>query len=187
MKYFIVMIAVAFLALFGVVLLVGSIGGGSGDTNRVTKLADFDDNAATRVSLTIQGKVAGEDQRRAIRISVTQDQRIIEVLSGYDERVEKRAEFANTDSGFATFLRALDGLNFGRERRVAQADDRAVCPLGNRYIYRLAEGSHEIMRTWSTSCRRDEGSFNGTRPEQIQQLFKLQITDYNRFVQGIQL
>lgn len=189
MRYGISILAIAFLVIIGSVVLIGRIGGGGGDapTARITKLADYTNNDAASISWTMQGKLVGDDQYKSIRVTVTKSKRTAEVLSGFEQRVEKSVEFDNSPEAFATFIRALDNLGFGRERRVLVADERGVCPQGNRFVYRLTDGSKEVMRTWSDTCSTKDGPFGGRTPNVIRVLFREQITDYSKFVSGIRV
>jgi len=189
MRYGIAILLIAFFAIIGTVVLVGrDNGNGGGATARITKLAEYADKDSASLTWTQQGRLVGEDQRSAIRVTVTRSTRTVELLAGYAERVERKAEFPNSPEAFATFTRSLDSLNFGKERTVKQADERSVCPQGNRFVYRLADNSKEIMRTWSDNCLNGDGPFGGgnTAPL-IAQLFKAQITDYNKFIIGVVL
>lgn len=189
MRYGIGILFILFLLIVGTVLLIG---GGNSDSSavkasRLTKIADYTKDGTT-VSLTTQGRVVGDDQRRAIRVSVSSSKRTVEILDGYEERVSRSQEFANSPAAFEAFARSLDNAGFGKERTVKQVDERGVCPLGKKYIYRLTDRSKEVMRTWSDSCLKTDGTFGGgaTAPL-IQQLFKAQITDYGKFTSGVQL
>lgn len=189
MRYGIAIIIIAFLAIIGTVLFAGGNGNDTPAAKaRTTKLADYENKDNANVSWTVQGRLLGQDQRRAIRITINRNKRMIELLNDYEGRVERSSEFANSPAAFADFTRALDNLGFGKERIVKQPDERGMCPLGNRYIYRLTEGAQEVMRTWSDTCAPADGPFGGgkTAPV-IQQLFKAQITDYNKFVIGVLL
>src|SRR5690242_4222747 len=127
MRYILAILIIAFFAIIGTVVLIGHGGSGSSAaTARVTKLVDYDTNDAASVSWTQQGRLVGEDQRRAIRVTVSRSKRTVEVLDDYEEHVERSAESANTPAAFEAFTRALDAANFGRERTVKQADERGV-------------------------------------------------------------
>lgn len=189
MRYILAILLIAFLAIVGTVVLIGHGNSGSSKTAaRITKLVDYDTNDAASVSWTQQGRLVGEDQRRAIRVTVTRSKRTVEVLDDYEERVERSTEFTNSPAAFEAFTRALDAASFGRERTVRQADERGVCPVGNRFIYRLTDKSQEVMRTWSDTCTSSDGPFGGGNTANlIAQLFKAQITEYNKFIIGVQL
>lgn len=190
MRYGIAVIIIIFFVIFASIALLGG-GNNTGNRNassqsRVTKLVDYDNKDTARVSWTMQGRLVGDDQYRAVRITVTRSSRTVEILDGYGERVERKNEYSNTSDAFQTFARALDLANFGRERTVKIPDERGVCPLGNRYVYRLQDGSQEVMRTWSDTCLIADGPFAGNA-SLISQLFKNQIPDYSKFTNGVQL
>ena len=188
MRYGLVVLVIAFFTIVTAAVFIGRGNSGSNAPARITKLAEYDDNDNASVSWTQQGRLVGEDQRRAIRVTITRNKRTVEVLAGYPERVERSAEFPNSSEAFAAFTRALDAANFGRERNVAQPDERGICPTGNRFIYRLADAGQEVMRTWSDSCRNSDGPFGGgTTAGLIAKLFKDQITGYGQFVSGVRL
>jgi hypothetical protein len=190
MRYGLAILIIAFLAIVGTVVLIGRGNNSSNPAKnaRITKLADYENNERANVSWTIQGRIVGDDQYHAIRVTVNRSKRTVEVLSGYEERVERSEEFANNPAAFSTFVRALDNANFGKERSVRQPDERGVCPIGNRFVYRVTDASNEVMRTWSDTCLTADGPFGGgnTAPL-IGQLFKAQISDYSKFTVGVQL
>lgn len=191
MRYLVAILAVIFLVILGTVLLFGGSdsNGGTSDPARVTRLAEYDSNDGASVSWTQQGRLVGDDQYRAIRITVTRNSRRAEVLAGYQERVERSVDLPNTAAAFETFLRALDNANFGKERKVKIADDRGICPLGNRFIYRLTDAGREVMRTWSDNCSNADGPFGGgpTGASTIRQLFMQQVPDYSNFSANVRL
>lgn len=185
-------IAVILIIIFAVVAIIffgrssDNPNRNQGEVTRVTKLSDYAENSMASVSWTMQGKVVGEDLFKSVRITVTPRSRTVEILSGYNQITERQQEFGNTPEAFRTFTRSLDLANFGRERKVQIADERGVCPLGNRYVYRVTDGLREVMRSWSTSCRTSDGPFSGNS-SLVSQLFKNQITDYSKFMSGVRL
>ncbi len=189
MRYGLAIIIVAFLAVVTVAVVVGGNDSGSGSSSaKVTKVVNYENDDDAAVSWTQQGRLVGEDQRQAIRVTITRNKRQVEVLSGYPERVERSTEFANSPEGFSAFTRALDNAGFGKERTVIQPDERGVCPTGNRFIYEVKDAGQQIMRTWSDSCNTANGTFGGGRTAaQIGGLFKSQITDYSKFISGVRL
>lgn len=191
MRYGITIVVVVFFAIIGTVVLLGSNNDKASTTKvaRITKLVDYDAKDGASISYTTQGKLVGEDQRRAIRITITHTKRTVEVLDNYEERVSKSAEYTNSPAAFAAFVRALDNQSFGKERTSKQPDERGICPLGYRNVYRLTNNAKEVMRTWSDTCAVVDGPFGGTsaNSQTIQRLFQAQITDYNKFVSGVQL
>lgn len=184
-------IAVILVIIFAIAAIILFSRGGNDSTqksttqSRSTKLADYADKDGASVSWTMQGRLVGEDKYKAVRVTVTRRSRVVEILSGYGNTTERKTEYGNTSDAYETFLLALDNANFGRERSVRITDERGICPLGNRFIYRLEERGSEVMRTWSDTCLVANGPFAGNSTL-IAQLFRNQITDYNKFTSNVQ-
>lgn len=187
MRYIFVILVVAMLFIVGVLTLSnrGSKSGSAPNAPKSTKVTELADKPTTRVTWTQQGALVGEDQRKAVRIIVTPTSRTIQLLTEYEERVDRSEELTNTQTAFDTFVRALDQMNFGKERTVKQPDERAMCPFGSRFIYNL-DGSDTKLRSWSDSCTSADGTFGGsnTNAGDIRRLFQDQITGYNKFISG---
>lgn len=175
MKYVLGVLGIL-LVVFLAIVLVRSGGRDRPPAERPVAVSE-QNREGTSVQLTEQGRLVGEDQRRAIRIVVTQNERRLEILTGYEEAVEKSQVYPNTPAAYETFLIALDRAGLNRPRRTAVTDERGVCPLGQRYIFEVKEYSQELVRLWSTSCGNDEGTFAG-KGSTIRTLFKAQIPDY---------
>lgn len=189
MKYGIVVVVVAFLAIVGTIVLIGSGDSSSKTPARNTNLVDFENKDSASVSWTQQGQLVGEDRRQAIRITVTRNKRVVEILDGFEQRVSSSSEAVNTPAAFSAFTRALDNASFGQERNVAQPDDRGICPTGNVFVYRLTDLGKEVMRTWSDTCEVSDGPFGGGNRNAplIARLFKAQITNYSTFTRRVNL
>lgn len=184
MKYVLGIFGVIFVAIIAIVLITH----GGGDKRPVVKPLVVSEEAREGVSAvyTVQGAVVGENQRRAIRIIVNQDERRLEILSGYGEAVERSNTFSNTNAGFENFLVALDQAGYNTKRPTRIDDERGACPLGRRYIYELREYSQEMLRLWNTSCGGKLGNFNG-RSTTVRRLFERQIPNYQKLVSGVDL
>lgn len=148
-------------------------------------LADYTDKPAT-MEYTMRGAVTAEENRRAIRITVSEQERVIEILSGYNENVERRERFSNNQNAYSNFLIALDKAGFSREQETDIEDERGTCPLGKRFIYKFEEGNDRLFRLWSTSCLGKQGSFGGNE-SLVRRLFQNQIPDYTTLVRGVRL
>lgn len=183
MKFVLGILGVIFVAIVLIVLLVR----GGGGNRPIDKPLVVSEEAREGVSavLTTQGHVVGQNQRQAIRIIVNQNERRLEILSGYEEAVERSSTFSNTHAGFETFLVALEQAGFDQKRPTAIEDERGACPLGYRYIYELREHSQELLRSWNSTCG-SQGDFAG-RGSTVRRLFEKQIPDYNRLVRGVDL
>ena len=149
------------------------------------QLYDYSGSDNSKVVFTHQGKIVGDDKYKSVRVTVTKTKRTIELLSGYNQRVEKKQDFTNDQAAYETFLRALDVAGFTKTKDVANSDERGVCPLGHRYVFQLFDGSEQIQRTWSNTCSEITGTYAGSRV--TKDLFEDQITDYNEFMNRIYL
>lgn len=189
MKYILGVFGIIVLLLTIIILIVRS--GPSQPSGTVQtgkpqiKLGEYETKPAT-VSMTTRGQVKADETRRAIRISVSQHERVIEVLEGYEENVVSRQTFPNNPEAYKIFLSALTGAGFAREQETDFEDERGVCPFGRRHVFRLQEGSEQVHRTWTTSCRNGRGSFGGNLSI-TRRLFEQQIPDYTTVIRGVNL
>lgn len=189
MKYILGVFGVIVLLLVVVILIVRSGPSEPASTVQTGKpqvnLAEYETKPAT-ASFTARGQITADETRRAIRISVSQQERSIEILDGYDESVLSRQTFPNNPDAYKVFLSALSSAGFTREQETEIKDERGVCPFGKRYVYKIQEGSTQAFRAWSTTCRREQGSFGGNSGT-VRRLFEQQIPDYRTAVRGIRL
>ncbi|TXG78126.1 hypothetical protein E6P97_00300 [Patescibacteria group bacterium] len=189
MKRYVFAILVLFLIImFGIILLAGEDSSDKPDESRQQttqkQLTDYATSSTARAVFTTHGRIVGDDQFRSIRITVTRDQRKVEILDGYTGRVQSSKTFVNNEAAFSEFLWALKNAGFSATREVKISDDRGVCPQGFRYIYEAKDGGDSIGRSWSTSCTNKDGTFNGNATS-VRNLFRGQITDYNDIVAGV--
>jgi hypothetical protein len=187
MKYIIAVVGVILAAFIAILVIVNRNPGDPKSPNLrgAVSLTDYD-NLNANISLTTQGKLVGENERQAVRISVTRTERKIEILRGYDEAVERSNTYPNSQSGYESFIRALDNAGFTKNRPSKFDDNRGVCPLGNKYIYDLSYNDEHVSNLWSTSCSKNEGTYAGV-PTLTRQLFEQQIPDYGTQVRGVKL
>jgi hypothetical protein len=176
---------------FGIASLIRRItGSGGNDTVKTTSTAiDLDDysNDNSSVSFIIDGPVQANETHKQVKITINQSVRVVEVLSGYEGKVEKTQSFTNNLEAYETFLKALQTTNFLKENsKIDEPDERGACATGYRYIYTLKDSGTEVKRLWTTSC----GSKTGTALTpygKIKPLFEKQIPDYNKFISGIKI
>lgn len=183
-------IIIGLTVLVGIVLLGVLIFGGKGTkkattttnstakTKQTLSLADYASHDS-RVELTIDGRVNGEDEHRSIRLTISPNNRSVELIQGYQNTIIKSELLDNNPDAYEVFMRALAQTGFGKERKSTITDERGICATGQRYIYRLTDGSNQKFRLWSASCAKGTSSGNITA---INTLFQLQIPDYAKFV-----
>lgn len=186
-KYIFGVIGVAIMLIVAVVLL-SSTGGQSSDSiegDKKVVMANYADSDAV-LSYTQQGRLTGPETHKEIRIIVSRTERKIELLSGYDQSVEKSQSYANSQESFNRFIYALEEAGYSRKKSTSQPDYRGVCPLGNRYIYTLNSFGEDLLFLWSSSCSGDDGTFGG-RDSLVRKLYQNQIPDYREFTRGVKL
>jgi hypothetical protein len=178
---------VGFLLLVIALLVIIFSGGKKAPTpaQPVKTLPDYSTSNA-EVSLTIDGKVDGEDIHRAIRVSVDRYQRKLDILGGYNYNLLETHTFGNNQAAYDVFLRAINGAGFTSKNSKYKVDDeRGKCPLGFRYIFELNDGGNKVSRLWSSTCS-GVGTLGGNSA-QLQTLFKAQITDYNKLTAQVKM
>lgn len=184
MKYVIGVIVVVFVMFIALLAVFNRGGDNAQQGDQAVNLRDYAD-VSSRVEYTTYGPVVAQEERRAIRISVSETERFVEVLAGYEGRVIRRESLSNNRSAYAEFLAALDKAGYTLEADTA--DDRSgVCPLGKQYTYDLYDTGEEIMSNWSTSCSKKHGSFGGQR-DLVRRLFQRQIPDYGTITRDVRL
>jgi hypothetical protein len=135
----------------------------------------------TGIVVTIDGPLVGEDKHKAIRLSVNPSDRGMEILTGYNQTVERSQHYANTQAGYATFLHAINNVGFASKRASTISDERGACPSGFIYYYDLYDASGQLVNhTWGSSCSVELGTFAGVGPS-VRALFQAQMTDYEEF------
>lgn len=189
MRYILGVIGIVIFLIIAVVI-VATRGPSQPDTttpaaNKRVILTDYKSKPAT-VIITIRGEVKGDEERQGIRITVSDQERVLEILRGYNETIENRHRFENNDNAFTNFLSALDIAGFSIERPTVIKDDSGVCPLGKRYDYKLQDGTNEVFRLWDTSCGGKIGSFAGNG-NLVRRLFANQIPDYKTLTRPVEL
>lgn len=186
MRYTIGIIVIIVIAVLATVFFVGR--GNRSEKGiaapQAVHTADFIEKANSSVAWTQEGRLVGSDQRRAVRIVVSPTVRRAEIVEGYNGKVLKSMDLPNDKVAFSNFMLALENLNYGQERKVKNPDDRGACPLGHRFIYEIKEGDTQKLRLWSTSCNSKDGTFNGVATT-TRQVFKNQITGYDKFISGV--
>lgn len=186
---------------FGVVILILVIGfllifGGRGDksskpkpgsSSQIQPLPTYASTNA-RVSLTIDGVVNGDDAHRAIKITVSRDQRQLDIIQGYSGHVISKKSLYNTQAAYAVFLRAINDGGFLSKLAKSNypADERGQCAAGIRYIFELSQNGKALSRLWASDCGNSVGTLGGNAFFMLD-LFEAQITNFQDLTQEVNL
>jgi hypothetical protein len=157
------------------------------NTVQVKPLPEYAATDAT-VSFTIDGIVNGDEMHRAIRITISANQRTLDVLQGYNPSVIQSKSFVNNQEAYDVFLRAIANSGFLVKTKDSKAvsDERGLCPLGFRYILDLNQDGDDLSRLWASSCGSKVGNSAAAIPS-ITQLFEDQIPNYGNLVGNVNL
>ena len=180
MRFFLSILAVV-IAVIVVIVIVAT--NGSGPKQKEFNVTSYN-YPGTSVVQTTTGILTGQDMRQAIRISVSQSNRTIDILTGYNQNVTSTESFSNDSAAYDAFLGALQNASYTHSRFTTQQYIYGICPLGNTYQYVLNSPSGPVSNLWSTGCSTKDGTFAGNGPL-IRQLFTLQIPNYNAFTQNV--
>jgi len=152
-------------------------------------------NRDTTVSYLVDGIINGDESHRAIKITVSKENRLIEILSGYQYIPIESKSYVNNVAAYEPFLASLQVAGFTKEKSNPKiTNPEGICPLGNRYFF-SSTGIPEISSSlWSSNCaspglfmnRSSQGTFNGNL-NTIQQLFENQIPDYSALTKNVKL
>jgi hypothetical protein len=186
MKYFIsgagvLLIVIAFLVLIFAVVRRPS----TDEVVERTELASLADSTS-EVTHTVYGRIVADEEFRAIRITVNNQSRTVQILQGYDLIVEKEERLPNNNRAYRAFLHALDTADFTATREFPSEREDGYCASGRRIVYQLRVSNIERQRTWSSSCSRERGTFGGSSTS-VARLFRSQIPEYSKFVRGVRL
>jgi hypothetical protein len=176
------------LGLFSLILVISLIylGFHHPNTSSVKSVAMSDyANTNASVSFTINGFTTGDESHRIIKITINNQSRMIEILSGYQGNVINSSTTPNNVAAFQAFLAGLqtEGYNLQRKDSVSLLGQ---CPLGDQDIFDTSGISNVPSELWTTTCSASDGTFAGDFGN-VQQLFQNQIPDYGDFVAGVTL
>jgi hypothetical protein len=155
--------------------------------NPIKPLPDYAETDAS-VSFTVDGIVNGDEMHRSIRITISANQREVDVLQGYNPQVIQNKTFLNNQEAYTVFLKAINNYGFlakSKNLRIP-ASESGQCPLGFRYVLDLNQDGDDLVRTWASTCGQTVGDSKAAISV-IQQLFQNQIPSYNSLVGNVNL
>jgi|AntRauTorcE11897_2_1112592.scaffolds.fasta_scaffold00258_9 hypothetical protein len=182
MKY---IIGGAILVIIVAGFIAGIIGLASRDTPSETIVESsfassyLDQNS--EVSFTEYGRIVANEEFEAVRVTVTAQERTLDVLRGYDLTIEERVQLPNITSAYKALLYSLDSYNATETQESTIEAEDGVCPSGRRFVFEIKVDDEVVHRTWTSSCRRSDGTFAGDRSS-VEALFQEQIPEYRDIV-----
>lgn len=168
--------------LFLVIILI--IRGGGNNPQVVTRTLASYASTGSEVSFLNDGRINAASLHAQVLITVDAQKVTYRQLVGYDGQVVSTRHFANTQNSYSVFLSALANVGFAKGlAKKSIASEKGVCPLGQRYVFEMNQGSDQIIRSWATSC--GVRTYNGN-PSATIQLFQAQVPGYQELTQNVQ-
>lgn len=185
MKYFTFVLVVLVILISSIVLMVNRKPSSTPANVPNVDIVKYIDTGAT-VVFTEYGELTSEEERLAIRISVSRNQRKIEVLQGYNEKVIKEQTLSNTAAAYDEFVNSIKKAGYDKWKKSKYNNDKGVCPQGTKTTYKLVDGNEELLSLWATSCGKSDGNFDGSS-EIVKWLFEKQIPDFETITENVEL
>lgn len=185
-RYFIALGVVFLLVILLVILLFR--GGEKPPTGpTVLPLNEYAFDNTSAVTYTQRGRINGDDVHRNIVITVTSDERKINIIQGYQGNVINTQTYSNNQDAYEQFLYALKQAGFLTKKKEIKVDDpNGRCSTGILYYYTLSQDFNDLSSLWSGNCSKEIGTFGGNNTL-IKTLFQAQITDYSKITSGVSL
>lgn len=186
MRYILGVFGMIILGAIAVMLFARTTTNRGGDVQTGVKTVKTTDyvNDKSVVEFVQYGEVTANEERRTLKIRVSETERVIQILDGYQEMVQKSQSYSNNRAAYESFMKALDFAGFTRKKVVDAGVNEDSCPTGIKYIYKLNNDSQEVSNLWNNSCAPLNGTL-GNNGSLIRSLFQKQIPDYSDVVQGV--
>lgn len=185
MKYILSVLGMIVFGIIAVILFARSADNGQNTQvgKQAVKVSDHINNQS-KVEYTKYGSLVADEQRRTLRITVTENERTIEILKGYNEMVETRKTYPNNQDSYNVFMRSLDVAGFTREKKSKISDPVGACPSGYRFEYKLKQLNEDVSSLWNNSCQTMEGTLANSGAA-IRTIFEKQIPDFKDVLRGV--
>ncbi len=169
--------SVVFILIVGAIFF--AISGGIFNAQPLPEQISVTDTGNGRsIRMTVEGPIVANEDRESYRIEISNSNRSISALGGYDGQVKNSKEYTNSVRAFSELVFALEKAGFDERRQVtgSQAEERGSCATGRQYIFEILQDGRQVSRAWTTSC----GSASGTLATEVgtvKSLFDKQIPD----------
>ncbi len=173
------------LFVAGFVYLRSLLNRGPETPRQVTsKMSEYASSGAT-VSFVQDGIIDAPETHQTIVISVSPSSRTVSIIKGYNVPPTINKAFSNSEASYSAFMSALAGAGYSSSKSASAGANRAeVCPLGEKFSYKVILNTTTAQDTWNDDCDPRQGTFAGDS-NLVQELFELQIPDYDDIVDSI--
>lgn len=185
MKYITFVLMVLVILIASIILIFNRKPSNTPISGPNVNIVNYVDSGAT-VVFTEYGELTSEEERTAIRISVSRNQRKLEILQGYNEKVVKEQILSNTGAAYDEFMNGLKKAGYDKYKKPKYTDDKGVCVEGIKTTYKLIDNGEALLSLWSTSCDKSDGNFGGSS-ELVKWLFEKQIPEFETITENVEL
>ncbi|MBC7746474.1 hypothetical protein H7Y40_00640 [Pedobacter sp.] len=173
--------SIVFIFIVGAIFFAisGGLFGGADRRSADTQTTVTDIFVGRSVRMTVNGPIVANENRQSYQIDVGLDSRTLQGFQGYDLTVAASSSLNNNRQAYTQFVYALSRADYGKERRLsdADADDRGVCATGKVYTFEILDNGRSVSQLWAASCSNTKGTLaaTSTQVKSIKSLFDLQI------------
>lgn len=149
---------------------------------KTVKLSDYQ-NSGGKLKYAIDGPIVALEEHEQVVVTISSNQRIIEVIRGYNQVPVFSKSFDNDQASFDAFISVINNYGFTRTKIASPAESRTgSCAFGDKFSYQvISSGSTLDQDTWNNSCNLKQGTFGGNSST-VSRLFEAQIPDYSEIV-----
>lgn len=187
---FIILIVVA-LVIAAIISIGRAVFNSGEDSGDETVLVDrgreslLKSDLGRSVSMTVRGPIVAEENFQSYRVTVSPDERRMDVFKGYLEERTDGNTLSNNTRAYEQFVYALDKANMMKANN--KADDegvndlRGICASGYVYEFAVLNNAQEVKKLWTSTCEGSKGTLNASK-EQLADLFLGQVPGSNDLV-----
>ena len=177
-------ITIFLIFVVGIIVILSLLFGGSKGSKK-NPAPSFDllkySTRDSKVVAITDGLINGDDEHRAIRITVDRNTRRIDVIQGYQGTIIATKSYDNNQKAYDEFMHALAKTGFGKTRKTTVPSEDGVCATGRRYVFEVIDNNDSVSRTWTANCIKGNTI---AVPTKVTNLFRNQITDYDQVIKG---
>jgi hypothetical protein len=140
------------------------------------------------VKMTVRGPIVAQENFHSYMIKVTPDSRNMTTYKGYLSEEVDSDKLDNNVQAYTQFVYALSRANLmeGTPLSGDANDTRGVCANGTVYEFEVLQGDKSVQKLWTSTCKGSQGSLKANLA-QVSRLFRLQIPDFSKLAEKINL
>lgn len=159
-----IVIAIAIAALVSIARVMFFTNNSANNTqNNASQQSLIDTSANRAIVMSVRGPVVSNEKFKSYQVKISPSLRVLNVYSGYDNKVEKNVTLQNNKSAYEQLVFALNKANLmrGNELTGADNDTRGVCANGELYSFSILNADKSEKTLWTSTCGNAKGSLDG--------------------------